>query len=300
MNAPNVTSDRCPQKPSVALVDFVLGHLKVIFTGGSRQMCEEASFTCERRVLRSTNLIFVTRGTIGWTIGDRQHQLKPGSLLLSPPGVTHSGESLSRQITLLSMHLSPTLPGGRDVLGLLKPPPVQMVPRPSMLAQYLISALDEYKRDDPLATRQAQQHHAGLITLEILRHNAINGLLAAPPFDPLVTRILDDLDRRIREPTTLSQIAERSGYSAQHLNRLFKRALGVTPMQHLTHLRMRHASQLLLSTNATVADITTRIALSDPYYFSRLFKQHTGQSPTQYRAGRDSHSLSAGSSGPLE
>lgn len=300
MNARESANVLYDPKSSEALIDFVLGHMSVAWTNGSRQQCEDASFACKRRVLGVDNLIFVTRGTVGWTLGDTTHELNAGCLLLSPAGVPHRGESRSLQITLLSMHLSATLPGGQDALSLVKPPAVQRVPPSSLLERYLIATLDEYQRDDPLAIRQAMPHHAGLVTLEILRHSAARGLVVVPPFDPLVTRILEELDRRIGVPTTLSELADLSGYSAQHLGRLFKRTLGLTPLQHLTHLRMRYAADLLLTTNATLDQIADRIAIEDPYYFSRLFKKHTGQSPSQYRAGSDSFSLSRGSSGPLE
>jgi len=44
------------------------------------------------------------------------------------------------------------------------------------------------------------------------------------------TKLLDELTRRIDRPTTLDDLAAFAGYSGQHLNRVFNRSLGITPL----------------------------------------------------------------------
>lgn len=274
--------------PSPALLDFVLGHLHVDSTPGSLQRCEDGSFGCERRTIGETNLIYVTRGRVAWTIKDQQHVLTPGSLLLSPLAVPHHAVSLTRRITLLSLHLIATLPGGQDVFDLLRPPEVQQVQPGSRLDDYLRAAMSEYDRDDPVAIRQSQHDWSALITRELLREGTRLGLLEARPADPRVADVLDVLESRIAKPTSQQDIVALSGFSAQHLNRLFRRTLGMTPLQHLTHRRMQLAAELLVRGHLSVAAIARRVGYEDQFYFSRLFKQHFGKSPLRYRQEADS------------
>ncbi|GJM79987.1 hypothetical protein HMSSN139_24830 [Paenibacillus sp. HMSSN-139] len=46
---------------------------------------------------------------------------------------------------------------------------------------------------------------------------------------------------------------------------------------------MQRAGQLLDLTGLSVKEIAGAVGLSDPYYFSRLFKKIMGYSPTEYR-----------------
>lgn len=70
--------------------------------------------------------------------------------------------------------------------------------------------------------------------------------------------------------------------SQRYFRRVFKERTGRSPKQMLTHLRIRRAGELLRMGRA-VKDVAVDVGLDDPYYFSRLFKKHTGVCPTEYR-----------------
>lgn len=81
--------------------------------------------------------------------------------------------------------------------------------------------------------------------------------------------IQDHLNR----PITIAQLAEHAGYSQKQLTRLFRKELGMTPLQYL-HQRRMHAGQMLLS---EYPDLTIRQAAAyvgmEPAYFTRLYKR---------------------------
>jgi transcriptional regulator GlxA family with amidase domain len=62
-----------------------------------------------------------------------------------------------------------------------------------------------------------------------------------------------------------------------------KQAMGITPQDLLREARIKRACQLLQTTDKTVAEIAYASGFTDPKYFSRCFKQSTGQSPTEYK-----------------
>ncbi len=277
------------------LLNFVLENLRVEIGGnvGSRQHCNDGSFACQRRILPHTNLIYVARGRVVWFIDHVEYRLGPGSLLLSPPDVPHEAKSRTQRITLLSMHIQANLPGGQDAIELLGLPTVREVPSFSRLDGYLQAALREHLRDDLNTTLQMLRAHADLVVQELLRADAAANRLTPRPADPLVADMLGDLERRIAKRTTLKDLATAAGYSPQHLNRLFRQTLGVTPMQQLTHLRMQHAADLLRNTEHTLSYIAQQVAVDSPYYFSRLFKRHIGVSPDHFRNASDSNRASS-------
>lgn len=65
---------------------------------------------------------------------------------------------------------------------------------------------------------------------------------------------------------------------------LFRQETGLSPVQYLTQLRIRHAERLLAGGGADVriGDIAYMCGYVDSFYFSRIFSKHVGVSPTHY------------------
>lgn len=91
------------------------------------------------------------------------------------------------------------------------------------------------------------------------------------------------MTEHLADTVRLADLARHTGLSRQHLVYLFKRETGVPPIDYYLRMKMQRASQLLDLTDLTVKEVGLAVGLSDPYYFSRLFKQMIGHSPTQYR-----------------
>jgi AraC-like DNA-binding protein len=73
------------------------------------------------------------------------------------------------------------------------------------------------------------------------------------------------------------------GLSKQHVIHLFNREAGFSPIDYFLRMKMQRAARMLDLTNLTVKDISGSVGITDPYYFSRLFKKVMGYSPTDYR-----------------
>ncbi|ANC79141.1 AraC family transcriptional regulator [Fictibacillus phosphorivorans] len=82
---------------------------------------------------------------------------------------------------------------------------------------------------------------------------------------------------------TLDEIAAISCLSPNHLLRNYSTLYKKTPFQHIAELRIAKSITLLETTEYSMTDITYEIGLNNPVSFSRLFKQHLGISPLQYR-----------------
>lgn len=73
-----------------------------------------------------------------------------------------------------------------------------------------------------------------------------------------------------------------------YLRKLFKKEMGVTPLEYLTGLRMKKAEIMLSSMwtrEYSVGEIAELCGYDNPLYFSRVFRKHFGCSPSQYNRG---------------
>lgn len=85
---------------------------------------------------------------------------------------------------------------------------------------------------------------------------------------------------------TIEDIATRMAMTPRYLSDALKAETGKTAMENL-HLHMiDKAKDLLMASNASVAQVAYALGFEYPQYFARLFKKKTGETPTQYRQSR--------------
>jgi AraC family transcriptional regulator len=101
-----------------------------------------------------------------------------------------------------------------------------------------------------------------------------------PRVQKVVRLIQEDLSRKV----TLNEMAQAVGLSVEHLRRLFKSEIGMTPTQYQKKLRLFEARRLLENTFLNVQEIMVRVGLRDDSHFVRDFKKMYGLTPAQYRA----------------
>jgi AraC-like DNA-binding protein len=82
---------------------------------------------------------------------------------------------------------------------------------------------------------------------------------------------------------SLARLTAESGYSREHLRRLCRSQLGRGPMHQVTHLRLRHAAELLQKTSLTMESIAEEVGYQNAFVFSNAFKKWIGWRPSEYR-----------------
>ena len=106
----------------------------------------------------------------------------------------------------------------------------------------------------------------------------------SPEDDSFMKRLMNYIEENIgNSDASPEDMADATATSRSSLNRKVHRLVGMTPMEFMREARMRKACQLLQEGHMAVNDIAYACGFSDPKYFSKCFKQTTGQTPTQYK-----------------
>jgi transcriptional regulator GlxA family with amidase domain len=128
---------------------------------------------------------------------------------------------------------------------------------------------------------------------ELLRRNGdTRREIELLPFVRAATR--EELYRRLHEarqyihdgypaPLTLAELARVACLSPNHLLRTFRQLFGQSPFQMLTRMRLEKARELLVRTDAPVAEVCTAVGFGSLSSFTGLFKRTYGTPPHGYR-----------------
>jgi AraC-like DNA-binding protein len=106
---------------------------------------------------------------------------------------------------------------------------------------------------------------------------------ATRPSETVLWRMDRFLAESYAAPMDLNDIAHAAGVSRQHLLKLCRMASRPTPMEQLYAKRLEMASDLLLHTGFSIAEIADQTGFLNQFHLSRRFKQRTGKSPSAWR-----------------
>lgn len=111
----------------------------------------------------------------------------------------------------------------------------------------------------------------------------VNTATRHPRFLRRLLRAKDRMDSAPNEEWPVTRLAQVSGVSQAHFARCFKDAFGVPPHRYLLTRRIERAKALLRDTDLLVTDIAFETGWNSLGTFSRVFRDVTGESPSELR-----------------
>lgn len=100
---------------------------------------------------------------------------------------------------------------------------------------------------------------------------------------PWMTAALAYIDEHPESPLGMSQLAKQAAVTPAHFSRVFKSLTGLTVTEYVTTKKVIRAKELLIDTDATIAEIAEQCGFESLPHFHRTFKKMTGLTPTRYK-----------------
>jgi YesN/AraC family two-component response regulator len=99
----------------------------------------------------------------------------------------------------------------------------------------------------------------------------------------IVEKTKQYIEKHYDEEFVVKELALKFAVNPCYFSTIFKKETGKTVMQYITNIRVQNACDLLIETQASIADISQSVGYQDAQYFYRVFKKHTGKTPLAYR-----------------
>ncbi len=98
-----------------------------------------------------------------------------------------------------------------------------------------------------------------------------------------IANIVEELEMKLNEKIYIKDLAEKAYMSERNFQRVFLRAVGISPLKYLMQSRLKKSVRLLLETDSPIADIAIMTGFADSNHFIKNFRKSFGTTPYKYR-----------------
>ena len=158
--------------------------------------------------------------------------------------------------------------------------------RDSMLSHMAAMLSEELLKKPHPAQRLLVDSACAMLSVHLLRTYTSRGLAATRKPSQLgaytISLIVSYIEDNVNSAICLSDLASLAGVSRYHFCRIFRDALGMTPMRFVEQTRIRRAQVLLKSRKQSLREIARLVGYTDHSHFSRRFAVHAKCTPSEF------------------
>lgn len=246
-------------------------------------------------------IVIVTKGIVHVRIAGTLFTLSAGEGYFANSGILHAGDLKTKTGHQHALVFSPKIISrGEDLIWQSCVAPVFKNPRlpyvrlsPSEpwkkeILQLADKAWDQGAYDKENYPLQVRHCLSQAFSLLAAHRDIVEGeLLYASKYqrdEVRMKKMLLFIEKNYAEEISMDAIAQSAEISISTCLRLFKRALGTTPVGYLIGCRLQKAAEELKRMDGkSIAEIAYSCGFSDASYFNRCFRKTYAMTPTEYR-----------------
>lgn len=99
----------------------------------------------------------------------------------------------------------------------------------------------------------------------------------------IISDLVTWIEKNLEQPLSIDHVAQKSGYSKWHLQRMFKKVTGQELGTYIRHRRLTHAALALKITSKPILEIAVQYRFDSQQTFTRSFKNQFAVTPASYR-----------------
>ncbi len=225
-------------------------------------------------------LIYFQEGEIEYDFGEFRFKASPGKVIRLPSGIPYSGRKLGDgPITYYCVDFKTQ--SRYDYKDF--PLPFSFLPEDGAYVLATFQKMEACQRNHSFCS--AMDCKSMLLTL--LSAMAKDFAIYHCHYDHYsnIMRYTEYLNENFsRTDLRISDLANHFHLSETHMRRIFKKELGVSPVEYLAEIRMGNAKRLLATQrNLSIGQVALECGYTSIYYFSNTFRDKVGCSPSTYR-----------------
>jgi len=149
-------------------------------------------------------------------------------------------------------------------------------------ANEILAVYDSYKTNlEKLC--DSKRFSGALLRLFLSLHDMPTSKNACNVKNDYLVQATEYIRANFAQDISVDSIASMIGISRSYLRNIFFEAYGMSTREYIINMRMSHAKVLLTKTALAMSAVGMECGYSDVTQFSKIFKKHTGESPSGFR-----------------
>ena len=235
------------------------------------------------------DFVFITNGSMTRSLGIESFKLKKNDFLFTPMNSITTTEFCSNDLEGFYCHFSDEFIGANPFMGTLHTQTsgqnhIQVSQdETSHIESLLIRMVQLYKsRKNNVNNYRLIPFYLSTVIAELFL--TLNKQAVIPPQSTTIFSSFKSLaHQHFKKNLTIRAYASQLNITPNHLNKRVKNETGKTASEVIQEITILEAKVLLLQTTMTIKEISTELGFVDDSYFSRLFKNKTNHTPSNYR-----------------
>jgi len=214
---------------------------------------------------------FIVSGLVHLRLPDQTFEVRPGTVLLIPPGIRHAFEYSGANTEYFSFKFSCS--GAENITSVvIWRDEYELV----ALRRYITAMLDNHDASRRLVAVHVQNALKTLLEIELVYGTEL-------PEKSVSDLVRDTLRSSFGSFPSAEDVAGMLGFSRPHLSQRIKDESGMSLKPFMDAERIRIAQRLLCLSDLSISEIGFQLDFIDPFGFSKFFKRVTNMSPSNYR-----------------
>ena len=232
--------------------------------------------------------IYVCAGEVTFSLGTEKHSCKNNEIIYIPPHTVHQAMSNTanasiRGFTFHPSILKPYLPKSESYsFSICQNATIyaKECPYYGELLQVFQSSIEIYDNKPSTFQLDMTAHILMLVSI-LIRSNAIFYNDKEDNYSRIKPAI-EYIEENFRHKINISDLSRLVNVCDDHFIRIFKAATSRTPTAYITDIRLHQALRLLSLDRYSISEISDMTGFSNIQYFSHIFKERFGVSPSAY------------------
>ncbi|WP_195334675.1 AraC family transcriptional regulator [Bacteroides salyersiae] len=235
-------------------------------------------------------ICYLAKGNQEYFVGDQTFKLYGGDVFITFPDEVHGTGEIPEKKGVLYWLVLKRPEEGKDYLGLnhieaetlftqLLQLPQRHFKGDNTCEELLKRVINLYFSDQNTLTKIELNNLLVAFLLQIIRMGQERHARA---YSQCIAITIDYIEKNLFETIDLEKMADKCNLSLSRFKHLFKKETGIPPSEYIIRKKIEKAQILLEEQNLSVKDIAYDLGFSSSAYFSTVFKQYNGCSPTEY------------------
>ena len=251
----------------ISKIRFARSDISVIYQTNLWNVCQHPS----GRIYNG--FLLFEYGECDIIFGDKSLHINPGALVYLPSGSRHKVVAPERSLHFYRINFTVTDLSDGEKTVFSDEPTLVCAEAPKSI----FTTAEQMRRNTLTEDGVFKNISAAAEILDYMHHTVKKN------DSRKVSSAIYYLENHYTEDIDVEYLAKISYLSRAQLFRLFKKEIGMSPIEYKNVLRIKKAEQLLSLKECSISEISELVGFENACYFSRIFKDYTGMSPIEYR-----------------